>query len=153
MNKIKTIKDSLLEMDFFKGIDKEMIEYISLCGSNKHFHQGQFLGKEGEAANNFYIIRSGRVALQLHHHDKGTIMLKTIHQGEVLGVSWIVPPYRLNFDLLALEETSVIEFNGKCIRDKCDDDHTLGYLLLRKFTGMLSERLKNTRIQLLDVYR
>ncbi len=154
MDKLKTksIKDKLSEMKFFEGIEDDMIAYISQCGMNKHFKRGQYLGKEGDSADHFYIIRKGRIGLQLHHHDKGTIMLKTIHPGEIAGVSWIVPPYRYNFDLIALEETSAIEFNGKCIRDKCEKDHRLGYLLLRKFTGMLSERLKNTRIQLLDVY-
>ena len=150
--KSKSIKDSIKELKFFDGISEEMIEYISHCGQNHHFHQNQYRGKEGEAAEHFYIIRKGKVSLQLHHHIKGTIMLKTLHPGDIVGISWIVPPYRLNFDMRALEETSVIEFNGKCIRDKCEADPKLGYLLIKKFTEMLSERLKDTRMQLLDVY-
>lgn len=150
--KAKTIKDSLRELEFFDGISDEMIEYISHCGQNHHFHRNQYLGREGEAAEHFYIIRKGKVSLQLHHHTKGTLTFRTLLPGDLAGISWIVPPYRLNFDMKAIEETSVIEFNGKCIREKCEADPKLGYLLLKKFTEMLSLRLKDTRIQLLDVY-
>jgi CRP-like cAMP-binding protein len=152
MTDIKTINDSLKALKFFNDIEPDMVEYISHCGQNKHFHPGEYIGKEGEPAEHFYIIRSGKVALELHQHAKGTIMLKTLGAGDIMGISWIVPPYRLNFDMRALEETSVIEFDGTCIRGKCDEDPKLGYTLLKKFTEILGERLKNTRLQLLDVY-
>lgn len=152
MTEIKTINDSLKALKFFSDIDADMVEYISHCGQNKHFHPGEYIGKEGDPAEHFYVIRSGKIALELHHHTRGTIMLKTLGAGDIVGISWIVPPYRLNFDMRALEETSVIEFDGTCIRGKCDDDPKLGYALLKKFTEILGERLKNTRLQLLDVY-
>jgi CRP-like cAMP-binding protein len=82
---------------------------------------------------------------------QGRITIETIASGDVLGWSWLFPPYRWHFDAQALELTRAIAFDGACLRAKCDDDHDLGYALQR-FARIMMQRLQATRLQLLDVY-
>jgi CRP-like cAMP-binding protein len=72
--------------------------------------------------------------------------------GEVLGWSWLIPPYHWKFDARAIEQTRALALDGKCLRTKCEEDHDLGYELLKRFAQIMEERLQATRLQLLDVY-
>jgi CRP-like cAMP-binding protein len=117
------------------------------------FNAGQFLFHEGEEANEFYMIREGKVAVQIQGAERGPITVQTIGEGEVLGWSWLIPPYRWRFDVKALELTRAIALDGKCLRTKSEEDHDLGYQLLRRFAGIIVERLEAARLQLLDVYK
>ena len=79
-------------------------------------------------------------------------MIETLHDGDVVGWSWLFPPHRWHFDGRATAPTSLIAFDGACLRGKCDADHELGYQLMRRFAASIVERLQATRLQLLDVY-
>ena len=80
------------------------------------------------------------------------VVLDTARDGDVVGWSWLVAPYRWTFDALATEETSVIAFDGACLRGKCEADHELGYVLMQRFAQIILDRLQSARLQLLDVY-
>jgi hypothetical protein len=73
-------------------------------------------------------------------------------EGEILGWSWLIPPYNWHFDARAVELTRAIALDGKCLRNKCEQDHDLGYELLKRFAHIMEQRLQATRLQLLDVY-
>lgn len=119
---------------------------------NVRFDAGQFILREGEEANNFYIIRHGKVSLEIFTQDRGPITIQTIGEGEVLGWSWLIPPYHWHYDARALELTRAIALDGKCLRAKCEQDHDLGYELLKRFAYIITQRLEATRLQLLDIY-
>lgn len=146
------IKDFLKEQAFFNGLSLDMVKYIAGCGQNKHFGAGEYISKEGQPADEFYIVRSGKLAVQLHHPTKGELIIKTLNEGDIGGLSWIIPPYTMQFDLKALVSTSVVALDGKCMRGKCDEDNEMGYLLMKQAALEMNNRLMNTRIQLLDVY-
>lgn len=152
MNTILTIYDLVRDHPFFKDLSNEQVEFVSGCGQNKHFKPGEFLGKEGDEANHFYLIRSGSVAVQIQHPMKGPVMIGTLSEGDIGGFSWIFPPYRMQFDLKALTHASVIDMDGKCLRDKCFADNHLGFILMQESAKVMEKRLRDTRIQLLDVY-
>jgi CRP/FNR family cyclic AMP-dependent transcriptional regulator len=63
-----------------------------------------------------------------------------------------VPPYRWHFDARAVELTRAIALDGECLRGKCEEDHDLGYEIMKRFALVIAERLEATRLQLLDVY-
>ena len=149
---MKEIKDLLSEQKFFSALSSDMLEFIAGCGHNEHFKPGEFLGKEGEPADTLFMIRKGKVSVQLTHPSRGTLTILTLSAGEIAGFSWIIPPYRLLFDLKAAEHTSVIALDGTCLRKKCDDDTRLGYLLMQQSASIMLKRLQETRMQLLDVY-
>ncbi|MEM7551594.1 MAG: cyclic nucleotide-binding domain-containing protein [Bacteroidota bacterium] len=149
---MKSIKDLLNELSFFEDLSDDMLEFIAGCGQNMHFSANEYVGKENDSADYLFVIRSGKIAVQLQHPVKGQLTIRTLHEGEIAGFSWIIPPYRLQFDLKALEHTSVVALNGTCVRKKCEEDHTLGYLLMKHSASVMNKRLTDTRIQLLDVY-
>lgn len=149
---MQTLEPYLAEHPFLKGLEPKHLKILVGCASNVRFDAGQFILREGEEANNFYIIRHGKVALEIFTSDRGPITIQTIGEGEVLGWSWLIPPYQWHYDARALELTRAIALDGKCLRTKCEEDHDLGYELLKRFAQVISSRLEATRLQLLDVY-
>jgi CRP-like cAMP-binding protein len=116
------------------------------------FDGGQYLFHEGEEAEKFFLIRHGRIALEVFTPDRGPITIQTLEPGDILGWSWLVPPYQWRFDAKAIELVRAIALDGKCLRTKCETDHDLGYDLLKRFAHVIEQRLEATRLQLLDVY-
>lgn len=149
---IKTLEPYLAEHPFLKGLEPQHLKIIVGCASNVRFDTGQFILREGEEANNFYIIRHGKVSLEIYTPDRGPITIQTIEEGDVLGWSWLIPPYHWHYDARALELTRAIALDGKCLRMKCEQDHNLGYELLKRFAHIITQRLEATRLQLMDVY-
>lgn len=149
---MKEIKDLLKDHPFFKDLKPDQIELIADCGKNVHFKEREIAFTEGEPANWFYVIRKGKVALEISGVERGPIRIQTLEEGEIFGWSWLIPPYRWAFTAMAIEETSTIALDGKCLRGKCEKNHDLGYELLKRFSIVLAKRLEWTRMQLLDVY-
>jgi CRP/FNR family cyclic AMP-dependent transcriptional regulator len=116
------------------------------------FNAGDIIFKEGEEADNFYLIRHGQVALELFAPGRGSLTIQTLGEGEILGWSWLIPPYRSKFEARAMKPTLAIVLDGKCLRAKCDEDHELGYVLVKRIASILGQRLDATRFRLLDLY-
>ena len=108
--------------------------------------------REGEPADAFYVIRDGAVALETAVPGRGPAVLHTVHDGELLGWSWLVPPYRSAFDARALDTVHAVAIDGACLRRKCERDPTLGYDLLKVVATVFARRLEETRMRLLDLY-
>lgn len=150
---LQTIEAILLDHPFFRDLDRKHVETLSGCASNRVFQQGEYVIKEGTDADQFFIIRHGRVSLEIEAPGLGVIPWQTVTDGEILGWSWLVPPYRWFADGRALELTRAISLDGECLRGKCEDDHDLGYELLKRFTTIMTGRLGAARLQLIDLYR
>jgi CRP-like cAMP-binding protein len=148
---VETLEPILAQHPFLQGLEPQYLGLIVGCASNVRFNSGQFLFREGEEANQFYMVREGKVALQISTA-RQPIIIQTVDKGDVLGWSWLVPPYRWRFDARALELTRAIALDGRCLRRKSEEDHNFGYELLRRFSTIIMERLEATRLQLLDVY-
>ncbi len=142
----------LQEHPFVKNLSPEHIQLIVGCAKNVVFEPGQFLFKEDEEASEFYILRSGKVALEIYTPEYGPITIQTVGEGEVLGWSWLVPPYEWRFDGRAVELTRAIALDGKCLRGKCEQDPKLGYELMKRLASVFEGRLYAMRLQLLDIY-
>jgi CRP-like cAMP-binding protein len=149
---MRTIDQVVAEMPTFAGLERADLELIAGCGVNRVFEAGDHLAHEGDPADSFYLVRHGRVALEVNAPARGGLMIETLGEGAIVGWSWLFPPYRWSFDARALELTRTIAFDGACLRDKCDADPRLGYQLMQRFAAMMLDRLQSTRLQLLDVY-
>ena len=149
---METLEPILAEHPFLKGLEPRFIQLIVGCASNLRFNAGEFLFREGQEASQFYIIRHGKVAIELGAAQRGVINIQTLGEGEILGWSWLIPPYSWHFDARAVELTRVIALDGKCLRAKCEEDHQLGYEFLKRFLHIIAQRLEATRLQLLDLY-
>jgi CRP-like cAMP-binding protein len=142
----------VLEHPFFAGMEKELGAVISGCARNLRFEAGQYLFHEGEPADEFFLVRHGAVALEISRPGAEPLVIGTVPEGEIVGVSWLVAPHRWVHDARAVELTRAIGLNAKCLRGKCDADHHLGYEMMKRFVPILMKRLQATRLQLLDVY-
>lgn len=149
---METLQRILADHPFARGLNDRHLELLLGCASNVRFEAGQLLFREGEEANQFYLIREGKVAVELFAAERGLINILTLGEGEVLGWSWLVPPYRWRFDAHAIESTRTIALDGRCLREKSECDHDLGYELLKRIAHTMEERLQATRLQLLNVY-
>ena len=149
---MESLERIISEHPFFAGLDKAYLELISGCAANVRFDAGQYLFKEGEEASQFFLLRSGRVALEIHAPQRRPIMVSASEEGDVIGWSWLLPPYIWKFHARATETTRAFALDGKCLRGKCEANHDLGYELLKRFAHLIEERLEHTRMQLLDLY-
>ncbi|MCI0446065.1 cyclic nucleotide-binding domain-containing protein [bacterium] len=149
---METLERILEEHPFFHGLDSRYLQLIVGCASNVRFNPGEFLFREGEEANQFYVLRPGKVALEIFVPERGPITIETVREGQILGWSWLIPPHYWHFNARAIELTRAIALDGKCLRNKCEEDHDLGYELLKRFAHIVEMRLQATRLQLLDVY-
>ena len=149
---IEGMERIIREHRFFAGLDDETLAFVAGCTRNVRFDAGQYLFHAGEPANEFYLIRHGRVALELPVPGKDAITFQTAGEGDVGGVSWLVPPFRWLHDARATDLVRAIGVDAKCLRRKCDDDHNVGYEMMQRFVPVLVDRLQATRLQVLDVY-
>jgi len=149
---MENLEKILSEHPFFKGLAPEYLKLVTGCASNVRFEAGQYLFHENEEANWFYIVRQGKVAVEAYAAERGSVIIDTVEEGDVLGWSWLIPPYHWHFDARAIDLTRAIALDGKCLRTKCEEDHNLGYELLKRFSHIIEQRLQATRIRLLDVY-
>src|SRR5262249_54630950 len=118
-----------------------------------HYEPGDLIFGEGDPANRFYLIEKGKVSLESPRQDEASVPIQTIGPGDVLGWSWLFPPYRWHFDARAVERTTAIFFYGTRLREACENDHDLGYELMKRMTQVVIQRLQATRKQLLAVRR
>ncbi len=149
---MKDIADLLNEHPFCRELEREIVNLIAGCAKNVVFKENDYLIKEDADADFFYLIRHGTVALEMFIPARGPHTFLTIKSGEILGASWLIPPYRWNYDARAVELTRAIAFDGKCLRKKCEEDHHVGYELMKRFIPPLIERLNTARIQSIDLY-
>jgi CRP/FNR family transcriptional regulator, cyclic AMP receptor protein len=150
---MEDLKRYLAEHPFLSGMSPQHLELMVGCASNVKFEAGQYLDTAGELANHFYILRAGKVAIEMNHPAKGPITIQTVGEGDVVGWSFLFPPYAAHFDSRAVVLTRAIALDGACLRRKVEEDHELGYELYKRFAQIMEQRLENTRMQLLDLYK
>jgi CRP/FNR family cyclic AMP-dependent transcriptional regulator len=143
----------LAEQPFLKGIEPRFIAELADCAFTTQFEADTYICKEGDPADRFYILRGGQVALEVHTVGGQTRTIQTLYEWEALGWSWLFAPYRWHFDVRTLTPVEAIAFDARCLRNKCEQNHDLGYELMRRFAQVLIERLQATRFQMMDVYR
>ncbi len=149
---METLERIIAQHSFFADLEPPYMELVVGCAANRRFKTGEYIFKAGTEANEFYLVRSGRVALEIYAPQRQPIVVDSLGEGDILGWSWLVPPYYWKFHSHATEDTLAIALDGKCLRTKCEQNHDLGYELLKRFSQIIAQRLEATRFQLLDVY-
>lgn len=142
----------LREHDFLKGLSAEHARLLVSCARNVRFATGDFLLREGGEASTFYLVRAGHIALEVAVPPRGVVQMETVGPGDVLGLSWLLPPYRSHLDARAVEPVVALAFDGTCLRGKMEADHELGYWLARRLFEKAYARLERVRLQRIDVY-
>lgn len=149
---MKGIEQMVREHPFFRGLDETFCDLVCTCARNVRFNSNEYLLHEGGSADTLYLIRHGHVALEIAVPGGPPVRFQTLGDNELVGISWLVPPYRWTYDARALELTRAIAMDAGCLRGKCEADHDLGYEVMKRLMPILISRLQATRLQILDVY-
>jgi len=148
----ESIADRVLRHPFFAGVDPTLVHAMVSKAEERTYAVGEMLVHEGRAAEEFFLVEEGKVALEVGGGDRAVITVETIGRGELLGWSWLVPPFRWRFDARAIKPTQAIAINAAAARYALAAHPAHAYQFLIKFLPVIAERLENTRVQLLDIH-
>jgi CRP-like cAMP-binding protein len=137
---------------FLIGMSEHHIHLLADCAMHSHFEAGHVVFREGETANRFYLIERGKVALESSTLGE-PVRIEEIHDGDLLGSSWIFPPYAWHFTARSIEPTSAIFFYGTVLREYCEKDSALGFELFKRMSAVMLRRLQAARQKLLNVHQ
>lgn len=143
--------DALATHPFLHGMSCDQLTVLAGAASDVAFPAGHRLFEDGGHANRFWLIQSGQVALDLQVPGQGPVQIEAIGLGELLGWSWLFPPFRWAFGAVAIRPVRAFEFDGRAVRARCESDPILGYELTRRLTRVIAHRLQATRVRLITV--
>jgi CRP/FNR family transcriptional regulator, cyclic AMP receptor protein len=139
------MKNSTCRHPFLSGMDPRHVQILLHGATEEQFTPGEILFREGEPANRFYLIESGQVALESTSAGCGTVPVQTIGAGEVLGWSWLFPPFAWHFQARAVEPTHALCCNGAHLLVQAEEHPAFGYALMKRISQILIRRLQATR--------
>jgi CRP-like cAMP-binding protein len=140
----------IVQQPFFKGLNTEHLQLLAASALEMKFETGATLFEEGSPANRFYLILTGQVELSSEMEDRNVIPIQTLGPGDDLGWSWLFPPYAIHFTARALEPTTTIFFYGTRLREQCEQDHELGYQIMRRIAEVATQSLRATQRRLMQ---
>ena len=136
---------------FVAGIKPEHLKRLVDAAMFRKFDRDEVVFREGDPANRFYLISHGKIALESRRNDESAPLVQFVGAGEVLGWSWLFPPYYWHFDARAVEPTSAIFFYGTRLREQCEHDPEFGYDLMKRVAAIVIKRLQSARLELLQL--
>ena len=131
-------------------------DQIALFESVATLHRvsaGEALVEEDQSADAFYIVIEGKIGLELTSPGRAPIVIQTLGSGDLVGLSWLFPPYRWNWRALALVDTELAAFDAVTVRSELEKNRDLAFEVMTVVSGEVVRRLQRTRVQLLDLYR
>jgi|SRR4051812_29914246 CRP/FNR family cyclic AMP-dependent transcriptional regulator len=152
MVSMRSIEELLDEAAALQSLPASHRSTMAGCARLRTLEPGAMLLTEGGPADEFFLLRRGSVAIETDVPGRGPVMLETLGDGDLVGWSWLVPPYRSAFGARAVDAAHVIALDGACLRGKCEQDPALGYDLLKVVATTFVRRLEDTRMRLLDLY-
>ncbi|MCG5540195.1 MULTISPECIES: Crp/Fnr family transcriptional regulator [unclassified Halorhodospira] len=145
-----SIANILSDQEFFKGLERAHVEFLAECASPRTLEQDEVLFRHGDAARAFYLIRAGGIVLEVPAISGPTLEVQRLGTDQILGWSWLIPPYRWNFNARAEDATELLEFDGAAIIERCESDPAFGYQILKRFSALMSKRLDVARERMMD---
>ena len=137
---------------FLAGMDHTQLTLLTDCAVTRNFNTHQVILREGEFANGFYLIETGKVALESETGFGESIPIQILGAGDLLGWSWMFPPYVWQFTARAIEPTAALFFYAAILRGYCEKDHSLGYELLKRISAVMVTRLQAAHDQMLSIH-
>jgi CRP/FNR family transcriptional regulator, cyclic AMP receptor protein len=142
----------LSKQPFFRGMPENQVKEIAALARIEKFEKGDIIFREGNEAKNFYIVIRGKIVIETLISHRGLVNIQSIEEGEVMGWSWLVPPYKYRFGARASTATEIIVIDGKSLLGAFEKEPSLGYLFLKRVLSAITERLEQTRLQMLNIF-
>jgi CRP-like cAMP-binding protein len=147
---MESLERTLAQHPFLAGLDPRHLRRLTGLASQKSFDAHQMLFYEGHPANEFYLVGRGKVGIETALLGCEGILIQSQSPGDVVGWSWLLPPYEWHYSARAQEPTEVIALDGKALRALCEQDHDLGYEIMKRFALVIVQRLVATRARMLQ---
>jgi CRP/FNR family cyclic AMP-dependent transcriptional regulator len=135
---------------FLRGMPAAQLAVLAELCQHVTIPSRERLFDEGSRADRFWIIDAGQVTLDASVPGQGRVIIETLGRGDVIGLSWMLPPYQWRFGAVATQPTQASVFDARAVRAACDADPVLGYELSRRFSAVVVNRLQATRARLID---
>lgn len=146
----ESLRDLIARQPFLKGLKDDYLRLLTASAMRTQFDAGQLIFQKDDPANRFYLILGGSVVLQTPDTNGAIHILQHLGPGDVLGWSWLYPPYYWHFDAIAEQPTDVIFFYGSRLRLDCEKNHGFGYEMMKRMSEVLINRLQATRRQWIE---
>jgi CRP-like cAMP-binding protein len=147
-----SIEKRIAASEFFAGLPPDVIGFLAAHAEIRRFAGGEVLFRYGERANHFYLLESGRVAVEVVAIAGPTLELQELAPGAVLGWSWLIAPHTWSFQARAETDAELVEFDGDAVLARCEQSPEFGYRLLKRFSALMSERLQFARRKMMDAW-
>ncbi len=151
MVQIEGLGPILAQHPFFADMDQGPLDIITGCCANEVYKAGEFLYRQGQPADKFYLVRDGMINLEIYVPGRPPISVETVEAGEIIGWSWLIPPYQWSNDARAIDSVRVISLDGACLRRKMEADRALGYEVYKRFVPIMAKRLLTTRLRIVEL--
>jgi CRP-like cAMP-binding protein len=148
-----SLEPLLREHRFLRELSDDHVRFMAGCARNVRYAPGELLFREGDPADALLLLRSGSVVLEIDVPGRGAVRLESAGEGEMLGWSWLFPPYRHQLDARVLEPVRALAFDAGCLRRKMEENHDFGYTLAMQLLDQAHRRLGGLRLLRLDLYR
>ena len=135
-----------------QGLSPGQLDQIAGIASSLNWDAGTTVFREGDRDSFFYVVEEGRVAIEIAVPGRGRVVILTVGPGEIFGWSSILAERPKTASARTIEPVRALALDASRLRELCDAEPQLGYLLTRRILEVVSERLKATRMQLLDIY-
>jgi CRP/FNR family cyclic AMP-dependent transcriptional regulator len=146
---IEVTRPAIAEHPFLRGVPPGHLDALAEVGADVCFPAGHRIFEDGGFAGKFWLIQSGHVALDMQVPGEGRVIIDTVGMGELLGCSWLLPPYRWEFGAVCVGPLEAFEFDAAAIRARCAADPLFGYELTGRLLRVLARRLQSTRTRLI----
>lgn len=143
-----TLEAEIVKHPFLQTFPHDHLEIMFQKANRMEFSPGEIILRKGEPANRFYLIDSGKVVIEAGN---GSETIQTLSEGEVLGWSWLFPPFCWHFTARAIEPTHCTVLNGGHLLVTAEENHEFGYNLMRRVAQVAISRLQATREKMLAI--
>lgn len=140
----------LTKQDFFADLSPDFLKFLARHAVRRPLQRDEILFRHGDPARHFYLVRDGSVVIEIPAIYGPSLEVQKLGPGQILGWSWLIPPYRWHFQARTDALTEVVEFDGEAVRARCDQDPEFGYALLKCFSALMSERLEAARRKMME---
>ena len=147
------ISRELQKISWFRELKPEHLQKVVAMSHLRKVAAGEILFREGDSEDYLYIVVDGRIALNIFVPHRGKIRISTAEPLDVFGWSSVTPSVRQRTaGAAAVMESLVIAVDAEKLRQACEEDHDLGYIVMRRLANIVASRLLVTRLQLLDMF-
>ncbi len=153
MDNTEEVLEELRKIPWFRELSEDHIRKIASISRIRPMKAGEIIFREGDTHESVYIVVEGRVGLEMFVPHKGKVRFYTAEPWELFGWSSVTPNVHVRTaGATAVLDGRLIRVDAERLNQACDEDHDLGYLVMRRLARVVAGRLQVTRLQLLDMF-